>query len=195
MAERQSNPLWQHCWPAARVVHSNTVYSPQEVVLVSTSLAARRISAIRQAAQTRGHSVLPFFRRATYHSDTVKETKMAKFLVHVTCSPTDTAKAALSFLVAKSAIEEGHTVTIFLAGDAVTLLKDDTLDTLVGLGTGKLKDHYSFLSQNGARFFLSGMSSKARGMSEADLVGKPAEFAMPTVLVRLAAEADKVFTY
>ena len=120
---------------------------------------------------------------------------MAKFLVHVTCSPTDATKAALSFLVAKSAIEEGHTVTLFLAGDAVTLLKDETLDTVVGLGTGKLKDHYSFLAQNGARFLLSGMSSKARGMSDADLAGKPAEFAMPTILVRLAAEADKLFTY
>ena len=89
----------------------------------------------------------------------------------------------------------GHTVTLFLAGDAVTLLKDETLDTVVGLGTGKLKDHYSFLAQNGARFFLSGMSSKARGMSDADLAGKPAEFAMPNILVRLAAEADKLFTY
>jgi len=30
--------------------------------------------------------------------------------------------AALGFLVAKTAIEEGHTVTLFLAGDAVKLL-------------------------------------------------------------------------
>ena len=120
---------------------------------------------------------------------------MAKFLVHVTCSPTDTTKAALAFLVAKSAIEEGHTVSLFLAGDAVTLLKDESLATIAGIGTGKLTDHYTFLAQNGARFFLSGMSSKARGMSDADLTGKPAEFAMPNVLVRLAAEADRVFTY
>lgn len=120
---------------------------------------------------------------------------MAKFLIHVTCSPAESTKAALAFLVAKSAIEEGHTVTLFLAGDAVTLLKDETLDTVVGLGTGKLRDHYAFLAQNGARFFLSGMSSKARGMSESDLSGKPAEFAMPTVLVRLAIEAERLFTY
>jgi hypothetical protein len=39
------------------------------------------------------------------------------------------------------------------------------------------------------------MSAKARGMSEADLSGKPAEFGMPNVLVRLAAEADRVLTY
>ena len=118
---------------------------------------------------------------------------MAKFLVHVTCSPDDQTKAALAFLVAKSAIEEGHTVSLFLAGDAATLLKDETLNAVVGLGS--LRDHYASLAQQGARFYLSGMSSKARGVTEADIAGKPAEFAMPSVLVRLAAEADKVFTY
>jgi len=120
---------------------------------------------------------------------------MAKFLVHVTCSPSDTTKAALAFLVAKTAIEEGHTVDLFLAGDAVTLLKDDVLEAVVGTGTGALKDHFAFLVQKGARFFLSGMSSKARAMTDADIAGKPAEFAMPAVLVRLAAEADQLFTY
>jgi hypothetical protein len=39
------------------------------------------------------------------------------------------------------------------------------------------------------------MSSKARGLSESDLSGKPAEMAMPTVLVRLAVEHDRMFTY
>ena len=120
---------------------------------------------------------------------------MAKFFIHVTCSPSDQTKAALAFLVAKSAMEEGHTVSLFLAGDAATLLKDETLSAVVGLGTGSLRDHYTFLAQQGARFYLSGMSSKARGVTEADIAGKPAEFAMPSVLVRLAAEADKVFTY
>ena len=120
---------------------------------------------------------------------------MAKFLVHVTCSPADMTKAALAFLVAKTAVEDGHTVNLFLAGDAVTLLKDDVMETVVGTGTGMLKDHYAFLARNGTRFFLSGMSSKTRGMTDADIAGKPAEFAMPTVLGRLAAEADKLFTY
>jgi len=39
------------------------------------------------------------------------------------------------------------------------------------------------------------MSSKARGVSEADLDGKPAEFAMPNRLVQLAFEADRTLTY
>jgi hypothetical protein len=39
------------------------------------------------------------------------------------------------------------------------------------------------------------MSSKARGVNEDDLKGKPAELAMPNRLVQLAFEADRNFTY
>jgi hypothetical protein len=69
------------------------------------------------------------------------------------------------------------------------------LDNLFGLGTGKLRESYDAIVAGGGRFYLSGMSSKARGMSEADLQGKPAEFAMPNVLVRLSLEHDRMFTY
>ena len=120
---------------------------------------------------------------------------MAKILVHVTRGPEDPTRAALAFLVAKSAIDEGHEVSLFLAGDAVQLLRDAVLDNLVGLGTGKLRELYDALVTGNARFYLSGMSSKARGVADADLSGKPAEMAMPTVLVRLALEHDRMFTY
>ena len=120
---------------------------------------------------------------------------MAKILVHLTHGPEHPTRAALAFLVAKSALEEGHTVSIFLAGDAVQLLRDAVLDSLAGLGTGKLRDHYDALVAGGTRFYLSGMSSKARGVSDPDLSGKPAEFATPNVLVRLALEHDRMFTY
>ena len=121
--------------------------------------------------------------------------KKMKFLIHITCGPDNATKAALGFLIAKTAFDEGHTVSLFLAGDGVTLLKDAELDKVVGLGTGKLRDHYAAIVKAGGRFYLSGMSSKARGLTEADIAGKPAEFAMPTVLVKLAAESDRLFTY
>jgi len=120
---------------------------------------------------------------------------MAKILVHVTHGPEQPTRAALAFLVARSAIDDGHSVSLFLAGDAVQLLRDAVLDSLVGLGTGKLRESYDGIVAGGGRFYLSGMSSKARGVTEADLAGKPAEFAMPDVLVRLSLEYDRMFTY
>jgi predicted peroxiredoxin len=118
-----------------------------------------------------------------------------KILVHITHGPTDATRAALGFLVAKTALDEGHTVSLFLAGDAVTLLRDAELNSVAGLGTGKLREHYDAIVKAGGKFYLSGMSSKARNMTDADITGKPAEFAMPTVLVRLSVDSDRMFTY
>ena len=120
---------------------------------------------------------------------------MSKILVHVTCGPESPTKAALGFLVAKAAVEEGHEVSMFLAGDGVQLLRDAVLDSLNGLGTGSLRESYDAVVASGARLYASGMSSKARGVEEADLAGKPVEFAMPNRLVELALEADRVITY
>ena len=120
---------------------------------------------------------------------------MAKILVHITHGPEHPTRAALGFLVARSALEEGHSVSLFLAGDAVQLLREPVLDALVGLGTGRLREHYDALVAGGGRFYLSGMSAKSRGLSEADLEGKPAEFALPTVLVNLSLDHDRMFSY
>ena len=120
---------------------------------------------------------------------------MAKILVHVTHGPEHPSRAALGFLVAKAAVDEGHEVAVFLAADAVQLIRDAVLDSLNGLGTGSLRESYDAVVAGGGRWYGSGMSSKARGVTDADLAGKPAEFAMPNRLVQLSLEADRMFTY
>ena len=120
---------------------------------------------------------------------------MSKFLIHIHTGPTDPTKATLGFLVAATAAEAGHDVSLFLAGDGVHLLAADHLDTLTGQGTGALKDHLPRIVAAGGQFYLSGMSAKARGYDERLLDGHPAQFAMPDVLVRLADEADTVLVY
>lgn len=120
---------------------------------------------------------------------------MAKLLLNVTCGPNDPTRAALAFLVGKAAQDEGHSVSLFLAGDAVQLLRDPVLDQLAGLGTGSLKEHFDALLAGGARFYVSGMSAKSRGLSDADVAQKSAEFAMPKVLVKLTLEHDRVLSY
>jgi len=120
---------------------------------------------------------------------------MGKMLVHVTCGPEDPTRAALAFLVAKTAVSEGHEVSLFLAADAVQLVRGAVLDSLNGVGTGSLREHHDAIVAGGGRFYLSGMSSKARGVTDADIDGAPAEMAMPDVLVRLSFESDVVLTY
>jgi uncharacterized protein len=118
-----------------------------------------------------------------------------KILVHITHGPEAPTRAVLGFHVARAAVEEGHQVTIFLAGDAVQLLRENTLNQLVGLGTGQMRDIYDALAAAGVQFYLSGGSSQARGVSEQDLDGKRVQFGSPRDLVRLAAEHDRMFSY
>lgn len=119
---------------------------------------------------------------------------MAKILVHLTFGPEAPTRAALAFLVAKSAVDDGHDVSMFLAGDAVQLLRPPTIDALVGIGTGSLREHVDALAAGGATIYASGMSSAARGLAVED-AGVPIEMATPNRLVQLALDHDRVITY
>lgn len=117
------------------------------------------------------------------------------FLVHIHTGPDNPTKAALGFIVAATALKQGHNVTVFLAGDGASLITDESIGSVVGVGTGKLQESFDTLRDGGARFYISGMSAKARNITEDQLKGKPAEFAMPAKLVELAAAADVVLIY
>ena len=117
------------------------------------------------------------------------------FLMHIHTGPDNPTKAALGFLVALTAMNEGHDVNLFLAGDGAALITDDALSSVEGVGTGKLQDHMTALMGGSARIYVSGKSAEARNITEQDLEGKPAEFAMPARLVQLAADADVVLAY
>ena len=79
-----------------------------------------------------------------------------KILVHVTQGPENPTRAALAFLVAKTAIDDGDDVTLFLAGDAVQLMRDGVLDNLSGLGTGKLRDLFDAIVKGGGTILRVG---------------------------------------
>ena len=120
---------------------------------------------------------------------------MGSLLVHITCGSESPTRAALGFLVARAAVEEGHTVNVFLAGDGVQLIRDSVLDSLQGLGTGSLRESFDAVTSGGGRVYVSGMSSKARGVTATDLENKQAEMAMPNRLVQLIFEAERTLTY
>src|SRR5690349_7500451 len=97
------------------------------------------------------------------------------FLVHIHTGPENATEAALGFLVAMTAQKEGHTVTVFLAGDGASLITDAALNSVVGKGTGKLRESFDALVAGSAHIYISGGSAKARDITDADLAGKPAE--------------------
>jgi len=116
-------------------------------------------------------------------------------LVHITHGPEHPTRAALGFAVAAAAVQQGHKVTVFLAGDAVQLVREGVIDQLAGLGTGKLSELVDTVVSGGGRFYLSGGSSAARGLSTVDIGVPDFEMASPARLVELALEHDRQFVY
>ena len=119
---------------------------------------------------------------------------MAKVLVHLASGPEHPTRAALALLVARTAAAEGHEVGLFLAGDAVQLARPETAAAVQGVGTGSFADHWDVLAAAGVPIYLSGLSSKARGLG-GDAVDGRAELAPPEKLVELATWADTTLTY
>ena len=120
---------------------------------------------------------------------------MGSLLVHITHGPEAPTRVALGCLVAKTAKDAGHDVTLFLAGDAAYVIKDEVVASLKGVGTGSLAEIVPALVESGVPIHVSGLSSKARGVLESDLDAKGARFATPAELVELVFAADRVLTY
>ena len=115
-------------------------------------------------------------------------------LVHLVTGPENPSRAALALLVARTAAGEGHEVKVFLAADAVQLLRPETAQAVQGVGTGSFLEHWDAVAVAGVSVFASGMSSKARGVAASALEGQ-VEMAQPTKLVELAAWADTTLVY
>src|SRR5206468_3427847 len=90
-----------------------------------------------------------------------QEDRMSRLLVHIATGPENPTRAALGLLVARTALEAGHDVDLFIAGDGVAILRPETLDVANGIGTGSMREHVDALIAGGATFYASGMSSKA----------------------------------
>ncbi|MFV2064924.1 MAG: DsrE family protein [Chloroflexota bacterium] len=116
---------------------------------------------------------------------------MARLLFHITTGPENPTKATLGLLIARTAVEEGHAVDVFFAGDGVDYIRPETRDVASGIGIGNAGEHYQALVDHGATLWGSGMSAKVRGV-ESD---GSAQLAPPKQLVALMAAADNVITY
>ena len=120
---------------------------------------------------------------------------MAKVMVQVVSGPEHATRAALGFLVAKAALDDGHEVTVFLASDGVQWVNRAATEAIAGLGGGKLSEGVDALKSGGASFYASKMSLGARGISESVAGELGAEMGTPNMLVKLALDHDTVLTY
>ena len=120
---------------------------------------------------------------------------MAKILFNITNGTNNATKATLGFMLARTAVEEGHEVSVFLNADAVSLVRQPVLDNLVGLGTGSLKEHFKVLFEANVPIYVSAIACEIRGVTQKDLDINKCKKVLPKTLLNLSLDADRTFVY
>jgi predicted peroxiredoxin len=106
----------------------------------------------------------------------------------------DPTKAAFAFLHGNALAEAGHTVQIFLLGEAVSLMRSSVAHAVVPVGWPPLAEALTKTSANKIQIYACGACSRARGITEADLTQWGAKFGNPAIFVSLIEWADRVIT-
>ncbi|HEV3150375.1 MAG TPA: DsrE family protein [Acidobacteriaceae bacterium] len=106
----------------------------------------------------------------------------------------DPTKAAFPFLHGLALAEAGHSVQIFLLGEAVGLMRKSVAEAVVPVGWPPLVQTLDKVAARKIPIFACGACSRARGVLETDLANYGAKYGNPTIFVGLVEWADRVIT-
>lgn len=106
----------------------------------------------------------------------------------------DPTKSAFPFLHGLALAEAGHTVQIFLLGEAVSVMRKSVAGAIVPVGWPPLAETMQKVADRHVKIYACGACCKARGVTEADLSPWGAKFGNPTIFVSLVEWADRIIT-
>ena len=106
----------------------------------------------------------------------------------------DPTKAAFPFLHGLALSEAGHTVQIFLLGEAVSLMRKSVAAAVVPVGWPPLEQTMAKVAERHVQIYACGACSRARSVAQTDLDPWGAKFGNPTIFVSLVEWADRVIT-
>src|SRR5579862_3874200 len=125
--------------------------------------------------QTSGHKQLNIMMKSAWGSD-------------------DPTKAAFPFLHGLALSEAGHTVQIFLLGEAVSLMRKTLANAVTPVGWPPVGETLDKVVAKHIQIYACGACSRARGVTETDLNNYGAKFGNPTIFVSLVEWADHIIT-
>lgn len=106
----------------------------------------------------------------------------------------DPTKAAFPFLHGLALSEAGHSVQIFLLGEAVSLMRKSVAEAVVPVGWPPLEQTMTKIVERKVQIYACGACSRAWSVGQADLDPWGAKFGNPTIFVSLVEWADRVIT-
>ena len=120
--------------------------------------------------------------------------KQLKVMMKSAWGSDDPTKAAFPFLHGLALAEAGHTVQIFLLGEAVSLMRKPVAAAVVPVGWPPLEETLNKVAARHVQIYACGACSRARGVVQSDLDPWGAKFGNPTIFVSLVEWADRVIT-
>ena len=120
--------------------------------------------------------------------------KPLKIMMKSAWGSDDPTKAAFPFLHGLALSEAGHSVRIFLLGEAVSVMRKPVAGAIVPVGWPPLSETLEKVAARRIPIYACGACSRARGVVEADLSPWGAKFGSPPIFVSLVEWADKVIT-
>jgi len=106
----------------------------------------------------------------------------------------DPTKAAFPFLHGLALSEAGHSVQIFLLGEAVSLMRKSLAAAVVPVGWPPLEQTLTKIAERHVQIYACGACSRARAVLQTDLDKWGAKFGNPAIFVSLVEWADRVIT-
>jgi predicted peroxiredoxin len=106
----------------------------------------------------------------------------------------DPTKAAFPFLHGLALSEAGHSVQLFLLGEAVSLMRKSLANAVVPVGWPPLEQTMTKVAERHVQIYACGACSSARGVLQTDLNQWGAKFGNPMIFVSLVEWADRIIT-
>ena len=138
-------------------------------------------------------ATLPLFATATSPAIGTSAGKL-KIMIKSAWGSDDPTKAAFPFLHGNALAEAGHSVQIFLLGEATSLMRASVAHAVVPVGWPPLFEALTKATANKIQIYACGACSRARGVTEADLTQWGAKFGNPTIFISLVEWADRIIT-
>src|SRR5579862_4256780 len=137
---------------------------------------------------------LPFAGLAASLAQTPATRKPLNIMMKSAWGSDDPTKAAFPFLHGLALSEAGHSVQIFLLGEAVSLMRKSLAGAVVPVGWPPLIETLNKVAARHVPIYVCGACSRARSVTEGDLDQWGAKFGNPQIFVSLVEWADRVIT-
>jgi predicted peroxiredoxin len=120
--------------------------------------------------------------------------KPLKIMMKSAWGSDDPTKSAFPFLHGLALAEAGHSVQVFLLGEAVSVMRKSVASAIVPVGWPVLSETLDKVVARRITIYACGACCRARGVTEADLSQWRAKFGNPAIFVSLVEWADRVIT-